>query len=227
MAAAWRLPNGWDLTADAGLLRTPPLEGFDDDGRETGSFRPMEWSAGFAVRFPVGRTFSAGLGARSFRLEDDSSPMSGFSGSVGLHWAGSERRLGVALTDAGPGTSGGDTPASLPTRWRAGFEQDIESGTWTLAGLMEGGRDGSRRFVAGMVARPVAGLELLAGVASETGGGTDPLGHWSAGGRFRHGAIELSYAFLPGGKLEPTHHLGVCLSFGEAAGYLEQKGSDS
>lgn len=223
MAAAWRLPNGWDLTADAGLLRTPPLEGFDEHGHDTGSFRPMEWTAGVAVRLPLGRAASAGLGVRTFRLEDQNSPLSGFGGSIGLHWAGSARRFGIALTDAGPETSGGQVPAPLPTRWRAGFEQDLEAGQWTLALLAEGGPESSPRLIVGVVARPVTGLELLAGLASGTGGEPDPLGHWSAGGRFRHGPVELSYAYLPGGNLEPTHHLGVALSFGETARYLEHE----
>lgn len=222
-AAVWRLPDSWSLAVDAGLLRSPPLASYDEDGRETGTFQPFEWTAGAAVRIPLAGGVGAGVGVRTFRLEDDISPLTGFGCSFGLHWQGPERRLGVAVTDLGPDTSGGDAPGSLPTRWRAGFEHDFESGRWTAAVLAEDGPGRSPRIMTGLVIRPVAGLELLGGLARGTGGEPDPLGHWSAGGRLRHGLLELAYAFLPGGNLEPTHHLGITLILGGAATRLEHE----
>ena len=189
------------LGADVGLLRGASLPGFDEAGNSTGTFAPTEWNAGAALGVGLGRGVDLGLGARYFRLEDPSEPLTSVGFSAGLRWSGESRTFGAAVTDLG---STSDDRYALPTRFRAGAEQ------WFSPMLRVGvGAEAGRNTAVslGVELQPTRWVSLLGGLGSENGEQGRGV-HWSSGFSLEHTGVRASYAFILDGDLGDRHQLG-------------------
>ena len=212
-SAGREFDHGIALAVDAAVLRAPELPGYDVDGKSTGPFQTMEWDLGVHGALPLGRGFSAGIGARLFRLEDEAEPLTGAGFSVGMQMCAAARRVGLALTDAGAPLRGRQGAYALPTRWRAGFEQELADGRVLVAASLESEGSARTRGAFGLVARPAASLELLGGVLAGEGGTEETPVSWSAGATVHRGALAVSYAFRPVDALGSTHLVGIRLGW--------------
>lgn len=231
-SSGWELDHGTALAVDAGILRGPELPGYNDQGDPVSSFRASEWNVGVHGARMLGRGLSAGVGARLFRLEDEVEPLTGAGLSFGMRMRGATRVVGLALTDVGAPLRGRQGAYTLPTRWRAGFEQELSDGGALAAISFEGDGSSGMRVAFGVVARPTASLELLGGLLAGGSGVEDSPVGWSAGTTVHHGALAVSYAFRSVDALGSTHLIGIRLGWlgsrrlGELATLPDPRNSD-
>lgn len=202
----------WALLLDASMLHGPALQGFDAEGRRTGTFDPSEWNSGITASAAVGRGLDLGVGARYFRLEDPADPVGGWGLSAGAWWALGPRGIGLSVTDLGSVDGSASGSYSLPTRWRAGVEQTFEGGS-VAALTLEGGESDALRLSAGVIVRPLEWVSLLGGVSSGQGYDGRELG-WSTGLSIEGGGVIGSYAYREAGELAATHQFGVEIPLG-------------
>lgn len=192
------------IGADVGLLRGAALDGFDEAGNSTGTFSPTEWDAGASLGAKLGRGMGIGVGARYFRLEDPTEPLTSVGLSFGLRWTTGSRSVGASVTDLGT-TS--DDRYALPTRYRVGAEQWISS--FLRVGV--GAEMGLGSLVAvGAEFHPTPWLSLLGGLGSESGEGGRGV-HWSTGLSLERSGIRGSYAFILDEELGDRHQIGFDL----------------
>lgn len=197
------LGNGAGLTVDAGLLHGPELNGYDIDGQSTGAFQVNEWNAGATIGMSLASDFNAGFGARFFRLEDPTNPLSGMGVSAGLRWGNETHAVGISATDLGKAVeSASGESFGLPTAYRMGGEYTIGFTTAALALEMRGDRT-LARF--GTQIHPREWFSLLGGIGSTADGELA----WSTGVEVVHDGLRFAYAMQPAGSLGPTHQLGV------------------
>lgn len=209
----------WNLAAAAGLLRSDVLPAFDADGLQIGTLQPVEWNAGAALARVMGSSYAIGIGARFFRLEDPSAPLSAAAVSAGLLWNGASRRGGFSVTDAGPAAVSSARQYPLPTRVRMGFEQEFGQGRWLGAMTLEGEPGiGRVRLRFGFVARPLPWLELMSGVSAGEDVGESGASRWSAGARLTQGDFAFSYAYGSSAALEASHQFGLGFRLPERSG---------
>ena len=206
-------PIGHGIVAalDAAVLHGPELPGYDADGNATMPFRASEWSAAAHAAIPIGHGIGIGVGARIFRLEDNTEPLTGTGFSFGIQTRGADRTAGLALTDAGAPMKGPQGVYALPTCWRAGFEQEVAGERLLLAASLENAISGNTHGAVGVIMRPLASLELLGGLlARGSAAGESPVG-WSAGVTVHRGPLAVSYAFRQEEALGATHIVGLRL----------------
>lgn len=207
------------IGADVGLLRGASLEGYDEAGNSTGAFAPTEWDAGACLGLALGRGFELGLGARYYRLEDPTTPLSSVGASAGLAWRGAGRALALAVSDLGRPN---DDRYTLPTRYRLGGEQWI-SHALRLGAALESGEQTA--FSAGAEIHPASWFALLGGLGSEPAeGGRGTF--WSTGMRIERAGVQASYAYVLDGELGDRHHLGFELPLRRTeGGWKSREGS--
>jgi hypothetical protein len=194
---------------DAAVLRSPELPGYDVDGNPTSPFRAAEWSAAVRAAVSLGRGVGIGAGARVFRLEDSTEPLTGTGFSFGIQARGAGRTAGLALTDVGAPMRGPQGVYALPTCWRAGFEQELAGERVLVAASLESAISGNTHGALGVIMRPVSSLELLGGLLAQGSvAGEAPLG-WSAGITVHRGPLAVSYAFRQEEALGATHIVGL------------------
>jgi hypothetical protein len=217
VAAALPVSSIATVSIQAGVLRSDVLPGFDADGGTADPIRPLEWSAGAALGVALSRSWLLGLGGRALRLEDPRQSLTGVGFSTGLVWEGESRRLGLAVTDLGPAARTDAQRYPLPSRVRAGYEQEIGRGIVLAAVAWEADTHGRMdRLHLGLCLRPRPWLEFLSGVAAI--GGEDAVApwQWSVGTRIRQGGVAVSYAYLADQTLDSSYQLGLSLRGAEA-----------
>ncbi len=214
--AGWPIRHGAALSLDAAVLHGPELPGYDLDGTATASFQAMEWNAGLHTALPLGKGLAVGFGARLFRLEDPAEPLTSVGFSLGLQARGVSRTAGIALTDAGAPPRGAQGSYTLPTRWRAGVEQEAAQGRLLVAASVDGGIKSAARGALGVVVRPVASMELMGGL--QTGSnveGESPVS-WATGATVKLVGVAVSFAFRQEGTLGATNMIGIRLDPGRS-----------
>lgn len=205
------LRQGAAITLDAAVLHGPELQGYDIDGVATVPFQAMEWNAGLHTALPLGKGLAVGLGARLLRLEDPTDPLTAVGFSLGLQSRGVTRTAGIALIDAGGPMQGAQGSYVLPTRWRAGVEQEVAQGRLLIAASVDGGIKSAVRGAIGIVVRPVALMELMGGLQTGSDGeGGSPVG-WATGATVKLVGVAVSSAFRQERTLGATYLIGIRL----------------
>ena len=201
--------------ADVSVLHGPALPGYDADGGSTGDFSPTEWAAGAAVSASVTGDLHLGLGARYFRLEDPSAPVSGVGVSAGGRFDWGSRSMGLSVSDLGTVDAGDRGTYGLPTTWRLGVRQVLESSATVYAGGYH--REGSGLGgVLGVSVHATPWASLHGGAEWVEDASETPLG-WSSGVSLTRDRMTLSYAFRSLEALPPAHQFGLEVPIGPSA----------
>jgi hypothetical protein len=216
--AAAPLPGGLALAADAAVLHTPALQGYDAGGRETGTFRPSEWNAGLTLAASAGGAWALGLGGRIFRLESEGAPLTGLGLSCGVLVSWGSLRAGLAVTDFGPTVQGDGQSYRLPTKYRLGVERTLGGSRYRAAIALQGNGERAPGWAAGFCARPAAWLDLLGGISLADPSADQGSLLWSCGFRVRQGGLAVSYAYHPADALGAAHQIGLGYELHRAGG---------
>lgn len=198
--------------ADVSVLHGPALPGYDESGVSTGTFAPVEWAAGGAVSVSATADLHVGLGARYFRLEDPSEPVSGVGVSTGVRFDWGSRAIGLSVSDVGTARAGDHGDYSLPTTWRAGALQLLEGiGTMYAGAYHQEGSGWGGVFGVTVYATPWASLHGGADWADDP---VDSALGWSSGVSLTRDRLTLSYAYRSIDVLASAHQFGLELPIG-------------
>jgi hypothetical protein len=221
--ASWAAGTAWEwgalslrrgssgLGLACGVLRSGTLEGYDADGRSTGSFSPQQAYASIGYGRAIGPAVSAGLTLEGLLSGDGrDAPDRGWAlgGGILVHLG----RTDLAL-------------AAL--HWAPEFEQDGER--YPLPGTLRAGASialpGRTRLHAatdylvgeGVSARLGGEWQATDGVAALAGARLGPAGEGvsvqpTAGFKIDHGRLCFAYGYQPAAGMEISHQLSLtCL----------------
>lgn len=218
------LPVGrFVLAAEVAATHAGELSAFDAEGRELGSFRPVELIVGAGGAVEIGGRLSAGATIHFLRLDAPGGALQGLATDVGLAGRFGRTRVGLCLRNLGPDVDGDIGSYRLPRSVMLGIEQAVTSRTsLSLVGREE--PDGTARFQASGRWSPQNGIALLAGTSYEPARVSSSFAP-SLGADFAVGRVSVSYGFTAEGDLGSVHHVSVGLRPWRGAATLKSDGN--
>jgi hypothetical protein len=202
---------GGALGASCGLLRSGGLEGYDRDGRPTGTFTPQQACASIGYGRPLGAGLSAGLSLEGMLAGDGIDPPDrGWAMSAGLTSRLGRADLALAALHWAPAFERDGERYPLPVTLRAGASLRLGGGTraHAAADYVSGGRPAFRLGAEWAATR---GVSALAGATLDPESEA-PTVRPTAGMQIEFGRMRFAYGFQPAGALEASHQLSLtCL----------------
>lgn len=216
--AAYAAPLGEKAggAISASFFNYGEIQGRDDSGAATTTFRPYDVTIGVGAGLQVAEGVSVGANAKYLRQQIDDASAQGGAVDLGVSYDVPETSLslGAAIQHIGTSLAFDAESFSLPTTVRTGLGYRVADDQATIAVDVSKPADNDARIGIGIAYDIVNALTVRGGYRYEIGGNELGSSTGLTGGfGVRYAGFVLDYAFVSYGDLGPTNRVSLIAEF--------------